>query len=60
MKLRKNNASKLGKVPQGVFRSILEYQAPNELCVRYSEPCEPIEGQQDRHFPAIKKLDYEN
>ena len=45
----------------GVFRCILEYQFPRALSWRYSEPYTPIQGrQQDRNFPAIDKLDYNN
>ena len=48
-------------LPRGVFRCILEFQDPNELRWRYSDPYQPILGRkQDRHFPAIDKLDYKN
>ena len=50
----------MSKLPEGVFRCILEYKFPKVLCWRYSEPYVPIMSQQDRHFPAIDKLDYEN
>ena len=60
IKLRQKGATKISKLPKGVFRCILEYQFPNELSWRYSEPFLPIKGQQDRHFPAIDNLDYEN
>ena len=57
IKLRENYASKLSKLPSGVFKCILEYQFPRYFDWRYSEPYEPIEEHQDRHFPAIDKLD---
>ncbi len=50
----------MSKLPRGVFRHMLEYKFPNEFHFRYSDPCVPIEKQQDRHFPAIDKLDYNN
>ena len=51
----------MSKLPSGVFRCVLEYQFPNELSWRYSDPYAPIDGrQQEIHFPAIDKLDYEN
>ena len=51
----------MSKLPKGVFRCILEYQFPNELSWRYSDPYEPIDDRkQDKHFPTIDKLDYEN
>ena len=60
IKLRQKGVTKVSKLPKGVFRCILEYQFPNELRWRYSEPFLPIQCQQDRHFPAIDKLDYNN
>ena len=48
------------KLPSGVFRCIIEYQFPNTLSWKYSDPFMPLKGKQDRHFPAIDKLDYEN
>ena len=60
IKMRQKDATKVSKLPKGVFKCILEYQFPNEFCWRYSDPFLPIKGQQDRHFPAIHKLDYEN
>ena len=39
---------------------MLEYKFPNELSFRYSEPCAPIEYEQERHFPAIEQLSYDN
>ena len=41
----------------GVFRCILEYKYPNELLWRYVGPFLCSNG---RHFPAIKKLSYDN
>ncbi len=61
IKLRQKGTTKLSKLPRGVFRQMLEYKFPNELSFRYSEPCAPIENRkQDRHFPAIDKLSYDN
>ena len=61
IKLRSKGATKVSKLPKGVFRCILEYQFAKALSWRYSEPYTPIQGrQQDRHFPAIDKLDYNN
>ena len=62
MRLRHKGATKVTKLPSGVFRRILEYYIPTELCCRYSEPCGgPIEDKQDYiHFSAIDKLDYDN
>ncbi len=62
MRLRQKGATKVTKLPSGVFRRILEYYFPTELYCRYSEPCGgPIEGKQDDiHFPVIDKLDYDN
>ncbi len=59
IKLRQKWA-KVSKLPKGVFRHMLEYQFPNELLWRYSDPYAPIKGYQGRHFPAIEKLDYNN
>ena len=53
----------MANVSKDVFRCILEYQFPNELTWRYSETCTHFQGQQsgeERHFPAVNKLDYEN
>ena len=50
----------VSKLSKDVFRYMLEYNFPNELVWRYSEPCGPIKYQQNRHFPAIEKLDYHN
>ncbi len=61
IKLRQKGKTVVSKLPRGVFRHILEYEFPNELIFRYSRPCVPIENRmQDRHFPAIDKLDYDN
>ena len=61
VKLRQKGTTKMSKLPSGVFRHMLEYKFPNEFSFRYSEPYAPIRiiGQ-DRHFPAIEKLDYDN
>ncbi len=60
VKLREKGTTMVSKLPRGVFRHMLEYKFPNELCYRYSDPTRPIEEEQDRHFPAIKKLSYHN
>ncbi len=60
VKLRQKGTTMVSKLPRGVFRHMLEYKYPNELIWRYSDPYAPIDGQQDRHFPAIDKLDYNN
>ncbi len=62
VKLRDKKATKLSKLPRGVFRHMLEYEFPNELRYRYSDPCgEEIKFRwQDRHFPATEKLSYNN
>ena len=60
IKLRLKGTTKVTKLPSGVFRRILEYQFPNTLSWKYSDPYMPLQDQQDRHFPAIDKLDYEN
>ena len=51
----------VSKLPSGVFRCVLEYQFPKFFTWRYSDPYMPIQGhQQDKHFPAIDNLDYNN
>ena len=60
IKLRQRGATKVSELPSGVFRCILEYNFPNELLWRYSGAYLPYVGQQDRHFPAIEKLDFYN
>ena len=60
VKLRQKGTTKVSKLPNGVFRCILEYQFPNEFTWKYADPYMPIKGQQDRHFPAIEKLSYDN
>ena len=60
IKLRSKGATKVSKLPKGVFRCIIEYQFPIELSWRYSDPYMPINEKQDRHFPTIDKLDYRN
>ena len=61
VKLRQKGTTMVSKLPRGVFRHMLEYEFPNELIWRYSDPYAPIRiiGQ-DRHFPAIEKLDFDN
>ncbi len=59
--LRQKGTTKVSKLPGGVFRHMLEYKFPTELCYRYSDPYLPLENRkQDRHFPAIEKLSYDN
>ncbi len=60
VKLRQKGTTIVSKLPRGVFRHMLEYKFPNELIFRYSDPYAPIDEQQDRHFPAIEKLSYDN
>ncbi len=60
VKLRQKGTTMVSKLPRGVFRHVLEYKYPNEFIFRYSDPCAPIRKKQDRHFPAIDKLDYDN
>ncbi len=60
IKLRQKGATKLSKLTKDVFRCILESQINKILFYRYSDLYRPLEGQQDRHFPAIEKLDYHN
>ena len=60
IKLRQKGTTMVSKLPSGVFRHMLEYEYPYEFSFRYSEPCEPIEQEQNTHFPAIKELSYDN
>jgi hypothetical protein len=60
VKLRQKGTTMLSRLPGGVFRHMLEYKFPNELSLRYSDPYVPISTEQDRHFPAIHKLSYDN
>ncbi len=60
IKLRKKGTTMVSELPRGVFRYVLDYQFPNELCYRYSDPTGPIKNRQERHFPAIEKLSYDN
>ncbi len=60
VKLRHKGTTIVSKLPSGVFRHMLEYKFPNEFSFRYSEPYALIEKKQDRHFPVIKKLNYNN
>ena len=43
-----------------VFRCVLEYQFPKVFTYRLADPDMPLEGTQDRHFPAVEKLSYDN
>ncbi len=60
VKLREKGTTKVSKLPRGVFRHMLEYKIPNEFSYRYSNPTKPIERHQDKHFPSIEKLNYNN
>ncbi len=60
VKLRQKGTTMVSKLPRGVFRHMLEYKYPNEFSFRYSTPYVPISGAQDRQFPAIDKLSYDN
>ncbi len=59
VKLRQKGTTLVSKLPSGVFRHMLEYKFPI-FSFRYSDPYEPIEWEQDRHFPAIETLSYDN
>ncbi len=60
IKLLQRGTTKVSKLPSGVFQCILECQFPKLLLWWYSVPSNPIMGEQDRHFPAISMLNYEN
>ncbi len=60
IKLREKGTTMVSKLPRGVFRHMLEYKFPIEFSYRYSDPTSPIEEEQDRHFPSITKLSYDN
>ena len=60
IKLRQSGTTKVSKLPTGVLRYVLDYQYPNELCVRYSDTYWPIKVEEHTHFPATHKLDYNN
>ena len=61
VKLRQKGTTMVSKLPSGVFRHMLEYKYPKVLYYRYSDPYMPLEDRkQDRHFPSIEKLDYNN
>ncbi len=60
VKLRQKGTTMVSKLPRGVFRHMLEYEFPNELIYRYSNPYMPIYRQHDKHFPDIDKLSYHN
>ena len=50
----------VSQLSKSVFRCILEYQQPNELLWRYSDPYLPIQDEQNTHFPAVEQLSYDN
>ena len=61
IKLRQSGATKVSKLPKGVFKCILEYQLLKVLQHRYSEPYQQVTvWYQDRHIPPIEKLNYNN
>jgi hypothetical protein len=60
VKLRQKGKTMVSKLPSGVFRHMLEYKFPEVLFYRYSKPYVPISRAQDRQFPAIDKLSYDN
>ncbi len=60
IKLRQSGSTKVSKLPTGVLRYVLDYQYPNELCVRYSDTYGPIEAEEHTHFPSITKISYDN
>ncbi len=60
LKLRQKEVTKVTKLSKDVFRCILEYDISKELCCRYSELYVSINKKQDRHFPSIEKLSYDN
>ena len=59
VKLREKGTTMVSRLPSGVFRHMLEYKFPTESW-RYSDPYEPIKEKQNRHFPAVDKLHYDN
>ncbi len=42
VKLRQKGTTMVSKLPRGVFRHMLEYEYPNELSLRISDPYAPI------------------
>ena len=60
VKLRQKGTTMVSKLPSGVFRHMLEYKFPKVLFYRYSKPYVPISEAQDRKFPAIDKLAFDN
>ncbi len=58
--LRQKGTTMVSKLPSGVFRRILEYQAPKVMCWRYSDPFElseeedNLEDQFDELLYALK------
>ena len=60
IKLRQKGTTLVSKLPSGVFRHMLEYKFPNEFIWIYSDPYKTIDEQQDRHFPGIDKLSFDN
>ena len=42
VKLRQKGTTMVSKLSKGVFRQMLEYEYPNELSFRYSDPYAPI------------------
>ncbi len=42
VKLRQKGTTMVSELPRGVFRYMQEYEFPNELSFRYSEPTGPL------------------
>ncbi len=60
IKLWQKGTTLVSILPKGVFRCILDMQFPKESW-RYSQPYFKFHGnKQDRHFPAFKRLSYDN
>ena len=60
VKLREKGTTMVSRLPKGVFRHMLEYKFPTESW-RYSDPCGgKIKRKQNKHFPAVDKLHYDN
>ncbi len=60
VKLREKGTTMVSRLPKGVFRHMLEYKFPTESW-RYCDPCgRQMNDKQDRHFPAVDKLHFNN
>ncbi len=60
VKLRQKGTKMRSKLPRSVFRYMQEYKFTNELSIKYYDPYAPIWKQQNRNFPAVDKLNYNN